>query len=411
MIKVGLLGLGTVGSGVYEIIKNKAEGIKNVTGKNVVISKILDKDSSKAKEYGLGEDVITQDAYEILDDPNIDIIVEVIGGIDVPLEFMKRAIENGKHVITANKAVISPHFEELHKLARKKDVALLYEASVAGGVPILRELKSVLNINDVNYIKGILNGTTNFILSKMYHENLTFQDALDQAHEFGYAEADPTDDIEGFDAARKISILASIAFKTHVTFKDVVCRGIKSVTAKDIQYFKEMHLAPKLVGSAALVNGECSASVEPILVDSDAPFASVGDAYNSVSITGDIVGELQFYGSGAGKNPTANAVVTDIIDAVLGNYKEYKFTNDKSIKITGSKLFEGKYYLRVSKETFNGKEEVLNIVDKYDFKYTITHDEDDLTIYTESLNSEIMENLVKELDLPETSFCYLRVEG
>lgn len=411
MIKVGLLGLGTVGSGVYEIIKNKAEGIKNVTGKDVVISKILDKDSSKAKAYGLGEDVVTQDAYEILDDPSIDIIVEVIGGIDVPLEYMKRAIENGKHVITANKAVISPHFEELHALAEEKDVALLYEASVAGGVPILRELKSVLNINDVNYIKGILNGTTNFIMSKMYHENLTFQEALDQAHEFGYAEADPTDDIEGFDAARKISILASIAFKTHVAFKDVVCRGIKSVTAKDIQYFKEMHLAPKLIGSAALVNGECSASVEPVLVDSDAPFASVSDAYNSVSITGDIVGELQLYGSGAGKNPTANAVVTDIIDAILGNYKEYKFTNDKSIQITGSKLFEGRYYLRVAKEKFNGKEDILNIVDKYDFKYTVTHDEDDLTIYTESINSEVMADLVKELDLPESSLCYLRVEG
>ena len=411
MIKVGLLGLGTVGSGVYEIIRDKAEGIKNVTGKDVVISKILDKDSSKAKSYGLGEDIVTQDAYEILDDPSIDIIVEVIGGIDVPLGFMKRAIENGKHVITANKAVISPYFEELHALADKKDVALLYEASVAGGVPILRELKSVLNINNVDYIKGILNGTTNFIMSKMYHENLTFKDALDQAHEFGYAEADPTDDIEGFDAARKISILASIAFKTHVAFKDVVCRGIKSVTAKDIQYFKEMHLAPKLIGSAALVNGECSASVEPILVDSDAPFASVSDAYNSVSITGDIVGELQLYGSGAGKNPTANAVVTDIIDAVLGNYKEYKFTNDKSIKITGSKLFEGKYYLRVAKESFNGKEEILKIIDTYDFKYTVTHDEDDLTIYTESINSEVMEGLVKELDLPETSLCYLRVEG
>lgn len=410
MIKIGLLGLGTVGSGVYEIIKNKAAGIRNVTGKDVVISKILDKDFRKASAYNLTKDVLTDDPYEILDDPSIDIIVEVIGGIDLPLELMKRAIENGKHVITANKAVISPHFEELHALADKKDVALLYEASVAGGVPILRELKNTLNINDVNYIKGILNGTTNFIMSKMYYENLTFQDALDMAHEFGYAEADPTDDIEGFDAARKISILASIAFKTHVGFDDVICRGIKSVTAKDITYFKEMHLAPKLIGTAALVDGECSASVEPILVDSDDPFASVLDAFNSVSITGDIVGELQFYGSGAGKNPTANAIVTDIIDVILGNYKEYKFTNDKSIKTTGSKLFKGKYYLRVAKETFSGKEEVIKIIDKYDFKYTVTHDEDDLTIYTESIKSEVMEGLVKELDLPETSLCYLRVE-
>ena len=411
MIKVGLLGLGTVGTGVYEIIKNKAEGIKKVTGKDVVITKILDKDTSKIQTFGLADGVLTSDADEILNDPEIDVIVEVLGGIDVPLDFMKRAIKSGKHVVTANKAVISPHFEELHKLADDNNVGLLYEASVAGGVPILRELKSVLNINDVNHIKGILNGTTNFIMSKMYHENLTFKAALDLAHEYGYAEADPTDDIEGFDAARKISILASLAFKTHVAFEDVICRGITSLTAKDITYFKEMHLAPKLVGTAILANGECSASVEPVLVDSDAPFASVGDAFNSVSITGDIVGELQLYGAGAGKNPTANAVVTDVIDIVLGNYKEYTFTNDTSIKIGGSELFEGRYYLRIGKDVIKSKEETLKLIDSYDFKYTVTHDEDDLTIYTESINSEVMESLVSKLDLPKDTFCYLRVEA
>lgn len=410
MIKVGLLGLGTVGTGVYEILKNKSEGISKVTGRDIEITKILDRDSSKIEEFGLSEGVLTDNAYDILDDPEIDIIVEVLGGIDTPLEFIKRALNNGKHVVTANKAVISPHFEELNKIADDNKVGLLYEASVAGGVPILRELKSILAINDVSYIKGILNGTTNFIMSKMYDENLTFNEALDLAHKNGYAEADPTDDIEGFDAARKISILASIAFKTHVAFKDVICRGITSVTAKDIKNFKEMHLAPKLIGSAAIVGDECSASVEPILVDSDSPFASVKDAFNSVSIIGDIVGELQFYGSGAGKNPTANAVVTDVIDIALVNYKEYTFTNDESIKITGSKLFNGRYYLRIAEKVAKAKDDMLKVVDSYDFKYTVTHDEDDLTIYTETINSEIMEELINKLDLPENSFCYLRVD-
>lgn len=411
MIKVGLLGLGTVGSGVYEILKNKSEGIKKVTGKTVEITKILDRDASKAKEFGLDENVLTDDADSILNDPDIDVIVEVLGGIDVPLDFIKRALKSGKHVVTANKAVISPHFEELHALAEENNVGLLYEASVAGGVPIIRELKSMLNINDVCNIKGILNGTTNFIMSKMYDENLTFKEALQEAHDKGYAEADPTDDIEGFDAARKISILASIAFGTHVAFSDVACRGITSVTAKDIKNFKEMHLAPKLIGSAVMKDGECSANVEPVLVDSDSPFASVKDAFNSVSIVGDIVDELQLYGRGAGKNPTANAVVIDLIDILLGKHKEYSFTNDKSIKISGSKLFKGNYYLRISEEVASAKDEILALVDSCNFHYTVTHAEDDLIIYTEKINSEVMESLIEKLALPLDSFCYLRVES
>lgn len=411
MIKVGLLGLGTVGSGVYEILKNKSEGIKRATGKSVEITKILDRDMNKIKEFGLAEGVLTDDADAILNDPDIDVIVEVLGGIDVPLDFIKRALKSGKHVVTANKAVISPYFEELHKLADENNVGLLYEASVAGGVPIIKELKSVLNINDVHNIKGILNGTTNFIMSKMYDENLTFEEALQEAHDNGYAEADPTDDIEGFDAARKISILASIAFGTHVAFSDVVCRGITSVTARDIKNFKEMHLAPKLIGSAVMKDGECSASVEPVLVDSDSPFASVKDAFNSVSITGDIVDELQFYGRGAGKNPTANAIVIDIIDILLGKHKEYSFTNNRDIKISGGKLFKGNYYLRISEEVASSKSDILALVDSFDFRYTVTHDEDDLIIYTKKLNSEVMESLIEKLDLPLDSFCYLRVES
>lgn len=411
MIKVGLLGLGTVGTGVFEILKNKSKGIKNATGKEIEITKILDRNPDQVKGLDLGNAVLTSNADDILDDPEIDIVVEVLGGIDTPLSFIKKAIENGKHVVTANKAVISPYFEELHKLAAENNVGLMYEASVAGGVPILRELKSIIDINDVNYIKGILNGTTNFILSKMYDENLTFDEALAEAHDKGYAEADPTDDIEGYDAARKISILASIAFKTHVTFDDVVCRGIKYITAKDIKNFKEMDLAPKLIGSAAIKDSECSASVEPVLFDAGAPFASVKDAFNTVSITGDIVGELQFYGSGAGKNPTANAVVIDLIDIALGNHNDYLYEIDDSIKISGNKLFGGNYYLRISEKVSKTKDEILKTVDSFGFKYTVTHDEDDLTIYSDSITSELMEQLIEKLDLPDNNYCYLRVES
>lgn len=410
MIKVGLLGLGTVGSGVYEILRDKATGIKKATGKELVITKILDRDASKIKEFGLADGVLTDDVDSILNDPEIDMIVEVLGGIDFPLDIMRRALKSGKHVVTANKAVISPYFEELHKLAEDNNVGLLYEASVAGGVPIIRELKSVLNINEVNDIKGILNGTTNFIMSKMYDENLGFKEALQEAHDKGYAEADPTDDIQGFDAARKISILASLAFGTHVAFADVDCRGITFVTATDIKNFKDMNLAPRLIGSAVMKDGECSASVEPVLVDSSSPFASVKDAFNSVSITGDIVGELQLYGAGAGKNPTANAVVTDMIDIILGKHKEYSFTNNTDIKISGNKLFEGRYYFRISEEMASAKDDILKVVDSFGFEYTVTYDEDNLIIFTENLNSKTMESLIEKLDLPHESYCYLRVD-
>lgn len=410
MIKVGLLGLGTVGSGVYEILRDKASGIKKATGKDLVISKILDRDKSKIEEFGLADGVLTDSVDEILNDSEIDIIVEVLGGIDLPLEIIRRALKSGKHVVTANKAVISPYFEELQALADANNVGLLYEASVAGGVPVLRELKSILNINNVSNIKGILNGTTNYIMSKMYDENLTFDQALKKAHDKGYAEADPTDDIEGFDAGRKISILASMAFKTHVAFADVPCRGITSVTAKDIKNFKEMHLAPKLIASAILLDNKCSANVEPVLVDSDSTFASVKDAFNSVSIVGDLVGELQFYGSGAGKNPTANAVVTDIIDIAIESYKHYTFVSDSSVSISEKQLFKGNYYLRIAEKVACVKDDILSTVDDFGFHYTVTHDEDDLTIYTEKINSETMESLINKLDLPLDSYCYLRVE-
>lgn len=408
MIKVGLLGLGTVGSGVYEILRDKKESLKKATGKNIEISKILVRD--KSKDRGLGEDksILTENVDDILDDPSIDIIVEVLGGIDLPLEYIKKAIKSGKHVVTANKAVISPYMEELHKLADENNVGLLYEASVAGGVPVIKGLKDIIKINKVSNIKGILNGTTNFIFSKMYDEDLSFDSALALAHEYGFAEADPTDDIEGFDAARKISILASIGFGTHIGFGDVSCRGITSVSSSDIKNFKKLGLVPKLVGSATISGNESSASVEPILVDGAAPFASVSDAFNIVSVEGDIVDELQFYGKGAGKNPTANAVVTDILDIVLENYKEFEFVNDTSIKCSGSKLFKGKYYLRVSSEN---NDKILSDVKESGVEYEVIDSGDELVILTEELGSEKMESILSKLNLDEGSFCYLRVEA
>ena len=408
MVKVGLLGLGTVGSGVYEILRDKKENLKKATGKNIEISKILVRDKSKDRGLGVDPSILTENVDDILNDSSIDILVEVLGGIELPYEYIIKALKSGKHVVTANKAVISPYLDELHKLADENNVGLLYEASVAGGIPVIKGLKDIIKINSVSNIKGILNGTTNFILSKMYDEDLSFDEALSLAHKYGYAEADPTDDIEGFDAARKISILASLGFGTHVGFDDVVCRGITSVSASDIKNFKDLSLVPKLIGSATVAGNECSASVEPLLADDSAPFASVKDAFNIVSIEGDIVDELQFYGRGAGKNPTANAVVTDILDIVLENYKEYSFINNTDIKPSGSKLFKGNYYMRVSNVN---SDKLLNSVNDAGLKHKVITSGHELVILTEKIDSESMESMIAKLNLPKGSFCYLRIES
>ncbi|KNF07548.1 homoserine dehydrogenase Hom [Gottschalkia purinilytica] len=411
MIKIGLLGLGTVGSGVYEIIRDKKDKLKKATGKNIEISKILVRDKNKDRGLNIDQSILTENADEIINDPNIDIIVEVMGGIDKAYSYISKSLKNGKHVVTANKAVISLHIDELHNLAKENNKGLLFEASVGGGIPVIKGLKEAIKINDVDNIKGILNGTTNFILSKMCDENLSFDEALDLAHKLGYAEADPTDDVEGYDAARKISILASLAFNTNASISDVMCRGITSISPLDIKNFKLMGLVAKLIGSATIDGNEFSASVEPILVDESAPFASVKDAFNIVSVEGCTVGELQFYGQGAGKDPTANAVVTDIIDIINESYKEYEYICNDSIKSGGTKLFKGNYYMRVSPNNVNEIPKIVNNLNKSGLEFKVIESDKDLVLITEQISSDQMEAIMNDLDLPQNSYSYLRIES
>jgi homoserine dehydrogenase len=412
MIKLGLLGLGTVGSGVYEIVTEKQEMLKKATGENIEIGKILVRDKSKKRDLEIKEGVLTENIDEILDNPEIDVVVEVMGGIDEAYDSMVRALKNGKHVVTANKAVISLHIEELHKLALENNCGLLYEASVAGGIPIIKNLKEMLKINNVGEIKGILNGTTNFILTKMYDEDLSFDEALALAHKYGYAEADPTDDVEGYDAARKISIMASLAYGTHASINDVVCYGITSIRTIDVVEFKKMGLVPKLLGCAVREKDKYSAIVEPILVEESSMFSSVKDAFNMVSVIGDTVGELEFYGQGAGKNPTGNAVVMDIIDIVLKNYEEFSFEVDSSLKPDKGNLFKGLHYLRVSVDKEEDKDSLIEKLKSTGIscKYKVL--ERDLVIVTEKISSNRIEKLVKEdLGLAKKTFAYLRIES
>ncbi|WP_051531305.1 homoserine dehydrogenase [Clostridiisalibacter paucivorans] len=410
MANLGLLGIGTVGSGVYEILNERKTELESLTGTDINIEKILVRDINKKRDNNIPSSLFTEEPKDIIDNPDIDIVVEVMGGIHPTLEYITTALKNGKHVVTANKAVIANHTKELIELADKYDRALLFEASVGGGIPVLKPLKQASSINNIEKIQGILNGTTNFILSKMTDENLGFDEALDLAHKLGYAEADPTDDIEGYDAARKVAILSSIAFKSYVGFNDVVCRGITNVNILDIELFKSLGLVVKLLGNSIKCGNNFSASVEPVLVDANSQLGNVNDAFNVVSVEGDFVGELQFYGQGAGKGPTANAVVSDILDILNKEYKSYSLKNSNNLTPSGVRLFKGQYYLRLSTDDKSKYTKIINILKKSDIEYSIIYMEKDLALLTESISANVMEDIVKELDVPNKALCYLRIE-
>ncbi|MGF7060296.1 homoserine dehydrogenase [Brassicibacter mesophilus] len=411
MIKIGLLGFGTVGSGVYEIINTCRNELKECTGQNIEVTKILVRDIDKYKNSYIDVNLLTINASEILDNPNIDIVVEVIGGVEPAYSYISYALNNEKHVVTANKAVVSKYMKELTYLAKKNNKGLLYEASVAGGIPIIKSVKESIKINKISRIKGILNGTTNFILSKMYDDNIGFNDALKIAHELGYAEADPTDDIEGYDAARKIAILSSLAFRANVSFNDIACRGITSVSAFDVSMAKQMGLIVKLIGSSILKDNKITASVEPVLIDENSPFAAVKDAFNIVSITGNTVGELQFYGQGAGKNPTANAVVSDIIDILNEDYKIRSSKNKDVTKISNTDRTKGRYYIRTTLDDNITTDNFLDELNLHNLKYEVVAAGEYLVLITEKTSSEQVAGIINSLDLPKQSCFFMRIDS
>lgn len=312
-IKVGLLGLGTVGTGVYRLVEKQEAELKHKVGVGIKIEKVLVRNISKARE-GVNSALLTDNWQDIIGNEEIKIVVEVMGGIEPAHTYIKEALMAGKNVVTANKDLIATKGGELMDLAHKHGCDLLFEASVAGGIPIIRPLKQCLAGNNISEIMGIVNGTTNFILTKMTKEGMEFEEALKMAQELGYAEADPTADIEGYDAGRKIAIMASIAFNSRVTFYDVDIEGITKITAKDIKYAREMDCDIKLLGIASNCEDGIEVSVHPMLIPSNHPLASVNDAFNAVFVHGDAVDDAMFMGKGAGMYPTASAVLGDIID-------------------------------------------------------------------------------------------------
>lgn len=312
-IKVGLLGLGTVGTGVVRIVQNHQEDLKKQVGSAVEIEKILVSNVNKQRSIVVEQSKLTEDAWEVVRHPDIDVVIEVMGGTGATKDYIIEALNQGKHVVTANKDLMALYGGELLELAQQKGCDIYYEASVAGGIPIIRTLVDGFSSDRITKIMGIVNGTTNFILTKMTQEGASYADVLKEAQQLGYAEADPTSDVEGLDAARKMTILARLGFHTNVDLKDVSVQGISTVTKEDIQYAKRLGYQLKLLGIAECDEQQVSVSVQPTMVSNAHPIASVNGVFNAVLVTGEAVGETMFYGAGAGELPTATSVVADLV--------------------------------------------------------------------------------------------------
>lgn len=311
-MKIGIMGFGVVGSGIGEIIRNSSDGLASRSGEKIEIVKILDLRDFPDSPF----DCFTKDFNEILEDQEIGIVAEVMGGTNPAYEFTKKLLMAGKHVVTSNKELVAKHGTELLEIARENHVSYLFEASVGGGIPIIRPLYSSLSANELTEVLGILNGTTNYILTQMIKEDATFSDALKSAQEKGYAEKDPTADVEGHDTCRKIAILSSLAFGKFVDSEEIPTEGITKITLEDVAYADAMGCVIKLLGMASKEENGVYARVCPALLKKDHPLAGIDDVFNGIMVKGDAIGDVMFYGRGAGSLPTASAVVSDIIDAV-----------------------------------------------------------------------------------------------
>lgn len=319
-IKVGLLGLGTVGGGVVRIIENHQDKLIHQIGCPVIVKKALVKDRFKERAVQVTDDRLTDKVEDILFDPEIDIIIEVMGGIEETKQHIIQALKQKKHVITANKDLMAVYGPELLKVAKENECDLFYEASVAGGIPILRSLVEGLASDRITKMMGIVNGTTNFILTKMAKESGDYDEVLKEAQQLGFAESDPTADVSGLDAARKMAILATLGFSMTIDLQDVRIKGIESITSEDIEYGKKFGYTMKLIGFANRRGNKVEVSVEPTFLPNEHPLSSVLNEYNAVYVYGEAVGETMFYGPGAGQLPTATAVVSDLV-AVIKNLR------------------------------------------------------------------------------------------
>ncbi len=352
-VNVGVIGFGTVGSGTVKILLENKGIIQKKTGVEIVLKRIADLDIETDRGISIPEGVLTIDAMQIINDPEIDVVVELIGGINPAKDFILKAIDAGKHVVTANKALLATEGKDIFELACQKKVCLGFEASVAGGIPIIKVIKDALVANNILSIYGIINGTSNYILTKMTKEGNDFNDALKEAQQKGYAEADPTFDIEGVDSAHKLTILASLAFGIPLSYKSLYVEGISGISSIDIEFATALGYKIKLLAITKLVNGEVELRVHPTMIPEDYLISKVDGVLNAVYVVGDAVGETLYYGRGAGDMPTGSAVVADIVDiarkirdGVSGDADLSYIGKDSQLRVKPIGEIESMYYFR-----------------------------------------------------------------
>ena len=345
MINIAVLGYGTVGSGVVEVINTNYDSIAKKAGEEINIKYVLDLRDFPGNPI---QEKIVHDFDVIINDPEVKIVVEVMGGVEPAFTFTKRALESGKSVCTSNKELVAKHGVELLEIARAKNINYLFEASCGGGIPIIRVLNSSLTADEIDEITGILNGTTNYILTEMSANGSDFEEVLKDAQNKGYAERNPEADVEGYDACRKIAILSSLAFGRSVNYEEVYTEGITKITAADIKYANDMKTSIKLLATSRKVGDKFYAMVSPVMIDGTSPLFSVNGVFNAVFVHGNVLGDAMFYGSGAGKLPTASAVVADVVDEAKHlNRNIMLHWSSKKLDLMDISQVEGRFFVRV----------------------------------------------------------------
>ena len=360
MVNIAVLGYGTVGSGVVEVIRTNHESINKRAEEEINIKYVLDRRDFPGDPV---EDVLVHDYEVIVNDPEVDIVVEVMGGIEPAYTFVKRALEAGKSVCTSNKALVAKHGPELVQMAKERSINFLFEASCGGGIPIIRALNKSLTADEIDEITGILNGTTNYMLDKMSKEGSDFGTVLKEAQELGYAEADPTADVEGHDAGRKIAILSSLAYGKFVNYEDVYMEGITKITQEDMEYARTLGMNIKLLATSRKAGDSYYAMVAPFMVKKTSPLYGIDGVFNAVFVHGNMLGDAMFYGSGAGKLPTASAVVADVVDEAKHLHRNImtNWTN-QPLPLTPLDDVEGRFFVRVKDVAVDELEEAFGQV-------------------------------------------------
>ncbi len=395
MINIAVLGYGTIGSGVVEVLNTNGESIKKRAGDQINIKYVLD-----LREFP-GDPImekLVHDVNIILEDPDINIVVEVMGGVEPAYTFVKKALLRGKSVITSNKELVAKHGAELLDIAKTSNLNFLFEASVGGGIPIIRPLNQSLTADEIVEITGILNGTTNYILTKMSEEGLDYDTALSDAQKLGYAERNPAADVEGYDACRKIAILSSLAFGMQVDYEDIYTEGITKITDTDIRYAKSMGARIKLFASSIRGNNSLvHAMVAPVMIKANHPLYSVNDVFNGIFVKGNVIGDVMFYGSGAGKLPTASAVVADVVDAAKHIGKNiWTIWSSKKLELTDINKVEHRFFIRM-KDSAQVKEEVKKLFGVVE-EVTLPEITGEYAFITANVEEQELKNKISSLD-------------